>query len=611
MATNITSTQLDFNTIKEQLKTHFLASDEFADYDFEASGLSNILDVLAYNTHYNGLTANFALNEAYLSTAQLRSSVLALSQNLGYNPRSKTAASAVVNLSVSVSDVSRPATITLPKGSTFLTTVEDISYIFSTLEDYIGSDNGSGVYTFLTNAGSPNIPIYEGLSKTKTFISDSTSDAIYIIPDESVDTTTAIVRVFASRNSEIFDTYLPLATAQTVDANTTYYTLTEAANGYFQLIFGDGITTGKAPGVGEIIQVTYLSTNGPVANGASSFTAQNEITVNDIDYDVNISLVSRSAGGGDKETISSIKANAPITYAAQNRLVTSNDYVALINRNFGAYLDDVTAWGGEDNIPADFGNVYVSLKFKEGIPTAVQQVVKDSIVTNISDNLSIMSIDTKFTDALITYIETSTFFNFNPSLTSTTLNTTESQVSALVQNHFTANLNKFNSVFRRSLILSEVDDLSSAILNSRMDVKVQMRFTPILAKSNTATVQYPVSLAVPNSLTHTITSSNFFVNGRNAYLRNRLGSTTLEVVSSDGSDVLVTSVGSYNPANGTVNIVALNPTSILNAVSYIKISAVPSNQGTVRPLRNYVLVQDTDKSFASANIDYQEIKATL
>lgn len=611
MSVSIKSTDLDFNRIKEQLKTHFLASNEFADYDFEASGLSNILDVLAYNTHYNGLIANFALNEAFLTSAQLRSSVLAISESLGYAPRSKTSAYATVNLSVTITSSNRPGRVTLPAGSQFTATVEDVSYVFQTIEDHIGIDNGSGFYQFLTAVGSPIIYIYEGIYRTKTFIADSTSTPVYIIPDSSMDTSTASVKVYASRNAELFDTYLPLATAQTVTADTQYYSIREAPNGSYEITFGDGITTGKAPQPGEVIRITYLATSAAAANTATNFTSQSEITVDDVDYNISVSTVSRAAGGADEETIESIKANAPISYAAQNRLVTSSDYVALITRSFGSYLDDVTAWGGEDNIPADFGNVYVSLKFKEGITDDVKQVVKDNIITNISDNLSIMSIDTKFTDAITTYIETSTFFNFNPTLTSTTLNTTESQVSALIQDYFIANLNKFNSVFRRSLLLSEVDDLSSAILNSRMDVKVQMRFTPILSKSNTATIQYPVSLAIPNSLTHTISSSNFFVNGRNAYFRNKLGSTTLEVVSSDGADILVTSIGSYNPTKGTINIVGFNPTSILNAVSYIKISAVPSNQGTIRPLRNYVLVQDTDNSFASANIDYQEIKATL
>lgn len=610
MATNITSTELDFNRIKEQLKTHFLSSDEFADYDFEASGLSNILDVLAYNTHYNGLIANFALNEAFLPSAQLRSSVLAISESLGYTPRSKTTARATVNLSVTVSDPNRPGLITLPSGTSFTATVEDVAYVFQTAEDVVGYDDGAGVYQFLTSTGSSSISIYEGEYKTKTFISDSTTNPVYVIPDEFIDTSTATVQVYPTRNSEFFEVYLPLASAQTVTAATRYYSLRESPNGYYELIFGDGITTGKAPAPGEVIQVRYIRTSSSAANTASVFTAQDEITVDDIDYSINVTTVARASGGADKESLESIKANAPISYAAQNRLVTAQDYVALINRNYGTYLDDVTAWGGEDNIPASFGNVYVALKYKEETSEAVKQVVQDSIISNLSDNLSIMSIDTKFAETITTYIETSTFFNFDPSLTSTTLNTTESQVQSAIALYFTDNLNRFNSIFRRSQVLTAIDDLNPAILDSRIDVKVQMRVTPILNKALNYTLQFPVSLQSPNVSNYSVTSSAFYYNGQVCRIRNRINSNVLQIVSSSG-DIIVTSIGSYNALNGSINLVAFKPTSIISAESFIKISAVPENQATIRPLRNYVFVQDTTASFASGVIDYQEIKATL
>lgn len=610
MSVSIKSTDLDFNRIKEQLKTHFLASDEFADYDFEASGLSNILDVLAYNTHYNALIANFALNESFLTTAQLRSSVLAISESLGYIPRSKTAAYATVNLSVTVTSAGRPGTLTLPSGSQFTTTVEDVSYVFQTIEDHIAIDNGSGFYQFLTNTGSPTIYIYEGIFRTKTFIADSTSTPVYIIPDDTMDTSTASVQVYATRNSELFDTYLPLASAQTVTVDTRYYTLREAPNGSYEITFGDGITTGRAPQAGEVIRVTYISTSAAAANSARDFIAQSEIKVDNTDYAIAVSTLSRAAGGSDKESIKSIKSNAPISYASQNRLVTANDYIALITRNFGSFLDDVTAWGGEDNVPADFGNVYVSLKFLENTTEAVKQVVKDGIVSNLSDTLSIMSIDTKFTDAVTTYIETETFFNFDPSLTNVTAGTTEGTVQTVIREYFSENLNKFNSTFRRSQILADVDDVSEAILNSRMDVKVQQRITPTLSQNLAYSLQYPVSLAAPSSTTYTITSTAFNTNGKTCTIRNRLGSNILEVVTADG-DIVITNIGTYNAVNGSVNIVSLAPTSIIGALTYIKISAVPANQSTVRPLRNYVLTLDTEKSFASAQIDYQEIRVSL
>ena len=169
MATTIKSTQLDFDTVKGRLKDFFKQQTEFQDYDFEASGLSNILDVLAYNTHFNGLTANFALNESFIKTAQLRSSVVALAEGLGYVPRSFTSAQAGLNLNVTVTDTNRPSTITLPRGTTFTSSVDGVTYSFRTRENFIGTDDGNGTYQFLNNDDATSIPVFEGTEKTKTF----------------------------------------------------------------------------------------------------------------------------------------------------------------------------------------------------------------------------------------------------------------------------------------------------------------------------------------------------------------------------------------------------------------------------------------------------------
>lgn len=611
MATSIESTQLDFARIKESLKTHFLASDAFADYDFDASALDNILDVLAYNTHYNGLIANFALNEAFLNTAQLRGSVLAIAESLGYTPRSKSAAAAVVNLSITNTDVGRPTTATLPVNSRFNTTIDDVAYTFYTTESYVATDNGSGLYEFQTSDGSSDISIYEGTLKTKSFLVSSNDNPIYIIPDDNMDTSTAIVRVYRNRSSSTFDTYLPYSQAISVDATSTFYGLRESPNGYYELYFGDGSIIGKKPAAGEFIVVTYLSTNSTAGNGATTFTPQSSLTVGSGTYTVNVTTVSRSAGGSDKESIQSIKQNAPIQFSSQNRLVTADDYIALIKSNYGNYLNDITAWGGEDNDPPNFGKVYVSLAYKNGTTAAVQTTVENAIVNDLSANRSIMSIDTLFADAQTCFIETETFFNFNPTKTNVTTASIENQVNNLITNYFSANLNLFNKVFRRSTILADIDDLSDAILNSRMDVKVQRRFSPILSQSNPYTVKFPVALSVPLSDRRVITTNPFVYLGQSCIIRNRLNSNVLEVVTVADELVLVTNVGTYNATAGTVNIVGFAPTSIIGSLTQIKVSAIPANQSTIRPLRNFVLSLDTTNSFSSAQIDYERTRVNL
>tara|TARA_R110000868_G_scaffold88578_4_gene246892 strand:- start:2476 stop:4311 length:1836 start_codon:yes stop_codon:yes gene_type:complete len=611
MATNIESTQLDFARIKEALKVHFLANDAFADYDFEASALDNILDVLAYNTHYNGLISNFALNEAFLNTAQLRSSVLAIAETLGYTPRSKTAASATVNLSLTITDSGRPVAITLPINQRFNTTIDDISYTFWTTEVYGATDDGTGVYRFQNSNSNVNIPIYEGSLKTKSFLVSSNSNPIYIIPDDKMDAMTAEVKVYRNRNSSLFDTYLPYSQALSVTATSTYYSLRESPNGFYELYFGDGTVLGKKPVPGEFIVVTYLATNAEVGNGAKVFSPQTALTIGIVNYTLSVNTVSRSAGGSNKESITSIKANAPIQFASQNRLVTATDYIALIGSNYGSYLKDVTAWGGEDNSPANYGKVYVSLNYKDGTSDQVKETIKSSIVTDLAGNRSIMSIDTVFEDAQVCYTETSTFFNFNPSLTSTTLSSIENQVNTLISNYFNNNLNQFNKIFRRSTLLAEIDDLSTAILNSRMDIKVQKRFTPVLSQSNPYRIVFPVELSTPLSTSRVITSNIFRYLGQNCIIRNRLSSNILEVVTVSDQLILVTNVGSYNALSGIVNIVGFAPTSILGSLTQIKISAIPANQSTVRPLRNFILSLDADNSFSSAQIDYERIKVNL
>jgi hypothetical protein len=365
MATNIQSTQLDFATIKNSLKTYLSQQTEFADYNFEASGLSNILDVLAHNTHFNGLIANFALNEAFLNTAQLRSSVVSHAEALGYNPRSVTSATAYTSITTTITDIGRPSTATLPKYTRFTASVDGVTYSFYTLEAYTATDDGTGVYTFLTSTGSPSIPIVEGTLKTKTFYAGVAGDRqVYVVPDSTMDTTTATVDVYLSATSSSYVTYTKLYDAITVTSTSTLYQLRETPNGNYEMIFSDGITTGQAPAAGNKIVVQYLSSSGADANSSSAFSPVSTISVDGGSYTLSATTVTGATGGNDKESIENIRYNAPITFAAQQRLVTADDYKALILSKYTTVTDCI-AWGGEENVPVEYGKVFVSLKFPD------------------------------------------------------------------------------------------------------------------------------------------------------------------------------------------------------------------------------------------------------
>ena len=266
MATTIKSTDLDFDTIKSRLKDFLKSKDEFADYNFEASGLSNILDVLAYNTHFNGLTANFALNESFLNTSQLRSSVVSHAEALGYVPRSYAASTALLNLQVVITDSVRPATIRLPRLTTFTSSVDGISYTFQTLEAYNANDDGNGIYSFVSETGSTSIPLYEGTQKTKTFFVGETEDEqVYVLTDITADTNSLDVKVYETSSSSSYESYTNLRDAVSIETTSTLFQIKEVPNGYYELLFGDGVTTGKTPSAGNKIVVTYLSTKAGAA----------------------------------------------------------------------------------------------------------------------------------------------------------------------------------------------------------------------------------------------------------------------------------------------------------------------------------------------------------
>lgn len=615
--TTFSTTQLDFESIKENLKVYLRRQPEFADYDFEASGLSSILDVLAYNTHFNALMANFALNEAYLNSAQLRSSVVSIAQTLGYNVRSRTAARANLNLSLNLTAAPiKPSSITLPAGTRFTASVDGVSYTFQTRSTYVAV-NSNGVYVFTTSDGDTDIPVYEGTSRTKTFIVQTEDERqIFVIPDETIDTSLVNVNVYDTYASTSFTTYTDINGVTAITPDSTFYRIVESPNGFYELNFGDGISTGRKPTVGNKVIIEYLSCSGPAANGATSFTPVSQVTVNSVNYDLSIAVAAASHGGAERQSLESIRANAPLGFAAQNRLVTAEDYKTTILSRFSSVVDAV-AWGGEDNDPPNYGVVYVGLLFDEGVSQASQTAVKDTIKNTLNENLAILSIDVEFVDPVITYLNIATEFSFNPNLTGLTQNTIENQVFSAVQQYIEDNLQTFTGTFRKSRLSSVVDAVSPAVLSSDITVTLQQRLTPITtatiddtSQSSSYTISFPVSIASPDDVDYRITSSQFFYNGILCTIKNQLNSTKLQVVDANNAPV-IDNIGSYNPTTGKVSLVGFAPGLISSGETFIKINAVPSNDNVIKPLRNYYFDIDTSTSFAVANIDRQDTRVQL
>ena len=607
MVTTISSTDLDFTNIKNSLKTSLQNNPDFNDYNFEGSGLSALLDVLAYNTHFNALTANMALNESYLTTAQLRSSVVSLAEAIGYMPASKAASTATINLSVNTGNLAgRPTFLSLPRGTKFTTTFDNISYTFETIGTVTAEDNGTGLYVFKDDKISEAITIKEGTNITKTFlVSENSVDSVYVIPDKNIDTTTAFVSVYNDLSTTTFSTFTDLKEADTIDDQSKVYILRETPNGFYELSFGDGFTLGKAPEAGNKIVVEYLSTTGPDANGATVFTPVNQISVpnaaGNTSFNLSVTTVTKAVSGSVVESVASIRKNAPFSYASQNRMVTAADYATLVKRNFGYLIKDIQAYGGEDAVRKEYGCVFLSIVFKDDVTQATIDKTKGDIIA-LGKQLQVITFDIKFEDPDITFLETSVFFQFNPKFTSSSVQEIQDRVETATINYFSNGTGLFDQSYRRSNLLSLVDDVDPSVLSSRANLKVQKRYVPFLGTNESVDLRYASPISEPNNESHTITSTAFFSNGKKVTIKNKLNSTKLQLVAIDDDTVFIDNIGEYAPSTGIIKITGLIVDSIIGGNNFIKISAVAANESFSSPGQNQIVVYDDGPSFVQATV---------
>jgi hypothetical protein len=481
MAQKLTVTELDYDAIRSNIKAYFTREGSvFKDWDFEGSGLANILDVLAYNTHYNAMLAHMTLNEGFIDTAQIRESVVSHAKLLGYTPKSKRASTAVINAFFSASSSSVEKLI-LPRGTKFKTTFNGTDYTFVTTEANIASRvPATGGYLFT------NMVVAQGILTRASFIVDSNiTDRSYIIKDANLDTSSMKVFVRANAGSTLVETFLPFTSLYETTSESQVYFLTENYSGNFQLKFGDGIFGKKLINL-QIVEVEYISTQGNVANGAGGVSnsvgnweyVSGALDPDAISADIDpiITTVFTAVGGDDKEDIESIRFNAPISFIAQNRAVTANDYISLIQKEFGA-VDAINVWGGEDAdpiTPSGAGNVYISIKPNDDIlengtivtKSKLSETEKDSIL-KILDTKRVITLKTEFVDPDYTYLYMDVFLKFNPNRTSETPKELESNIYSTIISPFRENqLQKFSGVFRYSKFLAAIDSYNPAILNS-------------------------------------------------------------------------------------------------------------------------------------------------
>jgi len=558
MANNnkINTSELDFDKIKLALKEFMSGQSLFSDYDFEGSGLSVLLDVLAYNTHYNALYTNLAVNESFLDSAVKRNSVVSLAKMLGYTPRSASAAKATINLQV-IAPTSNPDFISLPKYSPFTTSVDGTTYTFYTDREYTAVRTTDDATNYLFSA----VDLIEG---TPLSFNYTVADGVrFLIPNTDCDTSTITVKVQESANSNIYNTFNLSSSIADVDPTTNAYFLKEIDDGLYEIVFGDG-SIGKAVNNGNVVHIEYFVTSKDAVNGASSFTYGGSSLAGGTGV---ITVTASAAGGSDKESVDNIKFNAPKFYSARNRAVTTEDYQSLILSQLPE-TEFVSVWGGEDNVPPIYGKVFVCVKPKN--VAKLNDAQKSYVVNTILSSKNMVSISPVMVDPEYIDIGLTVTVYYNEASTTKNYTDIAGLVKSVISSYDNSYLQKFNGVLRYSKLTAVIDGADPSITNNITRVTIRRALTPKYGVS----AQYLINLINPIEVTGVpgaVTSSLFyFSNDSQAYYLRDDGAGKVQVCydNNEAKGIVVnSSIGTVDYGKGIIDIKNLNiestPTGVL------------------------------------------------
>ena len=602
MATKLDISELDFDQVKTNLKTFLSQQDEFRDYDFEGSGMSVLLDVLAYNTHYLGFNANMLANEMFLDSADLRSSVVSKAKQVGYTPTSSIASKAIIDVVVNSAS---GASLTMSAGTRFTTTVNEQSYAFVNKAD-VTITPVDGVYKF------SNLEIQEGsYLNFKYTASTSDLEQRFIIPNDNVDTSSLTVKVQESSSDSTINTY-SLATGLTgLDSTSQVYFLQEVENGRFEVYFGDGVL-GKTIADGNIVILDYIHCNGSLPNGASTFTLSGSIGGFS---NTTITTISNATDGSNPESIASIKYNAPRDYASQDRAVTAEDYKVLV-KSLYANAQAVQVYGGEDAEVPSYGKVFISVKAKSGSNLTV--ATKNSIVQSLKQ-YAVASVRPEIIDPETTFIRLATDFKYDSDKTTKDVSTLRTNIRNQISLYNQNNLQNFTGIFRYSKLLETINDADSSILSNITTVKMFKTITPTLSSALKYTISFNNAFYNPHSGHNAsgggvIDSTGFKISNdssTNEHFLDDDGAGNLRVYYLSGTTRVYTSstFGTVNYTTGQVVLTSANITSISNVdgatSTIIRVFAIP-NSNDIVPVRNQILEIDTANSTVGGEVDAVE-----
>lgn len=596
-------TELDFNTIRENLQTYLEGESQFADYDFNGSGLSILLDILAYNTHYSAFYANMVATEMFMDSATKNESVVSHAKQIAYVPHSRKAAEATVTLTYNTA--TSDDTITLPARTLFTARVGDTNYSFYNQEAVVVGATGSAPYT------SDTFSIYEGQWNSVSYIASSTNDVRYVIPSTTVDTDHMKVRVLASATDSAgsSENWTKVTDITGLTASTRSYYLNQNSSGLYELTFGDNIL-GKKVDDGNLIVIEYFETGGPLSNGIGrTDSSTNRVFSTSVD-NTEVAVQSSAVGGAAIETTESIKQNAPLFYQTQDRAVTKDDYKALTLNQYGN-ADDVVVFGGEDFDPPRYGKVFVSVKPSGGGVLTEDQ--KQDILRDIYKDKSVVGVIPEIIDPEYTYLLFDAKFNFDPSLTTRSSSDLAGILTTYLGLYTSTELSKFGKNLYVNRLEENCRNLEPSLLYVDVDVKMEKRVAPVLNKKQNYTINFY------NTILNTSHDARDGYNGppsvqsTNFAYKKTDGSIFLAAIDSDmdgnlriyeivdnNKQTVFDDIGSINFENGTVTINDFTPLSATEDGT-IRFTATPREDVVLTATNNILSFDGTTNNSIVVN----------
>jgi hypothetical protein len=561
---SIVLSSLDFDTIKNTFKSYLKTQDRFKDYDFDGSNMSVLLDILSYNTFHNAFYLNMVGSEMFLDSAQLRDSVVSHAKELNYTPRSFKSAQANVNVSI-ISNVLNKRSIVIPKGYTFTSRFGPRNFTFSTAENIIISD-----YTLSANRNQliftgTNIPIYEGYYVADNYTYSTNNPQRFVISNKNVDVSSITVTVM----EDVGATTLVYNRAQSlfdINSSSKVFFVQGAENDSYEIVFGDGVN-GRMPKNNSVVTIEYRVSNGELPNGSNLFTP--DVTI-DEETDITVTTNQSATGGAISESLESIKYNAPRHFNTQERAITTEDYETLLKLNFPE-VNAVTAYGGENLDPPQFGKVYVAVDLNE--LDSLPQVKIDQYY-NFLKPRSPVSIDPVFVDPEYTYIQVKSTVNYNVNITRLSTEDIKTIAKSSIINYAQTNLNNFNRILRYSKLVQAIDNSQESIVSNETDIKV----IKVLIPETGTLLNFDINFRIPLSIVYdtdgmgySISSTEFNYKGNRVVLRDD-GISAIEVLSASTGQ-LVEVVGRIDYDTGLLQFSNFKIDSYIGAG--IKVYAAP------------------------------------